>query len=82
MFSLNNKVALVTGASRGLGAGIARTLARAGADVIVNYRNSTDRAEAVVKELQEMGRKSLIVQADVSKEDDVKRLFAAVRDES
>ena len=78
MFSLSQKVALVTGASRGLGAGIAHTLARAGADVVVNYRSSGDRAGEVVAQIQELGRRALAVQADVSREKDVQRLFADI----
>ena len=75
MFSLLQKVALVTGASRGLGAGIAHALAKAGADVVVNYRCSVDRAGEVVDQLQALGRRALAIQADVSQENDVHRLF-------
>lgn len=81
MFSLSQKVVLVTGASRGLGAGIAHTLGRAGADVVVNYRSSGDRAGEVVDQLQAFGRHALAVQADVSQEDDVQRLFATTHRE-
>ena len=75
MFSLDKKVALVTGASRGLGAGMARCLAQAGADVVINYMHSKQKAKAVVAEIEALGRKAIAVQADVRKEDDVKRLF-------
>lgn len=78
MFSLENKTALVTGASRGLGAGIAKCLAEAGADVVINYLHSKERAMNVVEEIQKMGRKALAVKADVSKEEDVKLLFDTV----
>jgi len=78
MFSLENKTALVTGASRGLGAGIAKCLAEAGADVVINYLHSKERAMTVVEEIQKMGRKALAVKADVSKEEDVKQLFDTV----
>ena len=78
MFSLMNKVALVTGASRGLGAGIAKCLAKAGADVVINYLNSEKQAMAVVEEIQESGRNAAAVKADVRKADDVKNLFDVV----
>jgi 3-oxoacyl-[acyl-carrier protein] reductase len=80
VFSLAGKVALVTGSARGLGAGIARVLGLAGADVIVNYRRSAKEAEAVAGELRELGRRSIVVQADVSSETDVARLFECVRE--
>lgn len=75
MFSLNNKVALVTGSSRGLGEGIAKCLARAGADIIVNYISSQEKAMSVVEDIEKIGRKAIAVRADVRKEDDVKELF-------
>jgi 3-oxoacyl-[acyl-carrier protein] reductase len=78
MRDLNNKVALVTGASRGIGAGIAIALARAGADVAVNYRERADAASAVYAEITGLGRKALMVQADVSVAADVKRMVAEV----
>ncbi|MEA3336744.1 MAG: 3-oxoacyl-ACP reductase family protein [Chloroflexota bacterium] len=81
MFSLTQKVALVTGASRGLGAGIARALAQAGADVVVNYRSSSDRAGEVVDQIQALGRRALAVQADVSQESDVHHLFMELQKE-
>lgn len=63
---LNGKVALVTGASRGLGREIARTLAREGAFVIVNYNGAADRAAAVVKEIQEQGGAAVAYQCNVA----------------
>ena len=57
---LAGKIALVTGASRGLGKGIALTLAEKGADIIVNYRSNTTEAEAVKDEIIAMGRKAII----------------------
>ncbi len=63
---LTKRVALVTGASRGIGAAVARALAEAGADVAVNYRAEAERAEAVAAELRTLGRRVMAVRADVS----------------
>ena len=78
MFSLEGKIGLVTGSSRGLGAGIARMLALAGADVVVNYRRGRDQADSVVREIQTLGHQSFAVQADVGCEAEVSAMFAAV----
>jgi 3-oxoacyl-[acyl-carrier protein] reductase len=75
MFDLTGKVALVTGASRGLGKGIALALAAAGADVVVNYQSSTAAALNVAEEITRMGRKALVCQADVGEPDDVEKMF-------
>lgn len=79
MFDLSGQAAVVTGASSGIGAGIARLLGRAGADVVVNYRKSEEGARAVVEELCAEGRRAVAVQADVSEEADVERLFEEAR---
>ena len=76
MKKLAGKVAVVTGASKGIGASIAEHLAAEGASVVVNYASSKARAESVVKRIHEKGGNALPVQADVSKPDDVKRLIA------
>src|SRR4051794_18760358 len=73
---LAGKVAVVTGASKGIGAGIARGLAEAGASVVVNYASDRAGADRVVAEIVGRGGKAVAVQGDVSKAADVKRLFA------
>ena len=75
MFDLSGKWALVTGSSRGLGKGVALALAEAGADIVVNYAGSADKAAEVAAKIQAMGRKALVIQADVSKPEDVDRMF-------
>ncbi|HWR14209.1 MAG TPA: glucose 1-dehydrogenase [Terriglobales bacterium] len=72
---LDGKVAVVTGASKGIGAEIARALASAGASVVVNYASSRTGADRVVQEITSSGGKAVAIQADVSKSDDVQRLF-------
>jgi len=79
MSKLSNKVAVVTGASKGIGAGIAKGLAAAGAAVVVNYASSKEGAERVVAEIVEAGGKALAVQGDVSKASDVQRIFAETK---
>ncbi len=78
MRDLKNRVALVTGGSRGIGAGTALALARAGADVAVTFRERADAANAVCAEITGMGRKAIAIQADVSVAADVKRMTAEV----
>jgi 3-oxoacyl-[acyl-carrier protein] reductase len=76
---LQGQVAVVTGASKGIGAAIAEHLAAAGAAVVVNYASSKAGAEAVVNRIRKADGKAAAVQADVSKPDDVRRLFAETR---
>jgi 3-oxoacyl-[acyl-carrier protein] reductase len=73
---LSGKVAVVTGASKGIGAAIAKQLAAEGAAVVVNYASSKTGADAVVAEIAGRGGKAIAVQADVSKKADIVRLFA------
>lgn len=75
------KTALVTGASRGIGRAIALALASKGFAVALNYAGSHDAAEAVKKEIEDAGGKAFTVQGDVSKSEDVDRIFKTVKDE-
>lgn len=75
---LEEKVAVVTGASRGIGRGIALALAREGAMVVVNYNGSADRAEEVVQMIRESGGKAAAVQCNVSEFEAAKEFFANV----
>jgi 3-oxoacyl-[acyl-carrier protein] reductase len=79
MSELKGKVAIVTGASKGIGAGIAKGLGAAGAAVVVNYVSSREGADRVVAEITGKGGKAIAVQGDVSKAADVKRLFAETK---
>jgi enoyl-[acyl-carrier protein] reductase III len=78
---LQGKVALITGAARGLGRATSRRLARAGCDVVVNYYNSADEALSLVGEIHGMGRRAIAVQASVGLPDSVDELFAAIAQE-
>lgn len=77
----SGKIALVSGASRGVGAATARYLAERGYDVVVNYRNKAKRAEAVVDEIQASGRKGWIAQADLTDAAQTAAMFAQVGQE-
>jgi len=78
MRDLKNRVALVTGGSRGIGAAIAFALAKVGAEVAVNYRERADAAKAVCGEITGIGRKAIAVRADVSVSAEVKRMVAEI----
>ncbi|PWK17325.1 3-oxoacyl-[acyl-carrier protein] reductase [Arcicella aurantiaca] len=75
MRSLNNKVALITGSARGLGKAIAERYASLGADIIINYSKDKASADEVVSNITAMGVKVIAVQADVSKVNDIQKLF-------
>ena len=79
MAKLTGKVAVVTGASKGIGASIAEHLGAEGASVVVNYASSKTGADKVVGNITSKGGKAIAVQADVSKHEDVKRLFAETK---
>ena len=79
MGELSGKVAIVTGASKGIGAAIARRFAEAGAAVAVNYASDKAGADRVVEEIKRGGGKAVAIQANVSKSADVKRLFAETK---
>src|SRR5258708_30809788 len=79
MSRLEGKVALVTGASKGIGAGIATGLAAGGASVAVNYASDRGGGEAVVAAITDAGGRAIAVAGDVSKSADVARLFAEVK---
>jgi 3-oxoacyl-[acyl-carrier protein] reductase len=80
MSKLTGKVAIVTGASKGIGAAIAKSLGTAGAAVVVNYASSKEGADRVVAEIKAGGGKAVAVQGDVSIAADVQRLFAVTKD--
>src|SRR5207253_7199914 len=73
---LNGKVAVVTGASKGIGAGIAKDFAAEGASVIVNYASAKHDADRVVDEISKRGGKAIAIQGNVARKTDVERLFA------
>ena len=79
MSKLENKVAIVTGASKGIGASIAKHLAAEGAAVVVNYASSKKGADQVVAEITRTGGRAIAVQADVADQADIVRLFAEAR---
>ena len=73
---LNGKVAVVTGASKGIGAGIAKAFAAEGASVVINYASAKSDADKIVDQISKAGGRAVAVQANVAKRSDVQRLFA------
>ena len=80
MISLQDRTALVTGASRGIGRACALRLAEAGADVIINYVTSQAAAKEIAEQVQSLGRRAAVVKADVSEPEDVKAMLEFVKD--
>ncbi|MFQ5610644.1 MAG: enoyl-[acyl-carrier-protein] reductase FabL [Anaerolineae bacterium] len=80
-FPLLDKVALVTGGSRGIGRGIALELARRGADVVVNYARKQRAAEGVVAEVEKLGRRGLAIKANLAEADKIEAMFARIEAE-
>lgn len=82
MHNLKEKVALVTGSSRGIGNAIARKFGEAGADIIINYRkaagSSLAQAEKLSKEIEALGRSALMIQADIAVKESVKSMFSEI----
>jgi enoyl-[acyl-carrier protein] reductase III len=82
--SFGNKVALITGSSRGIGAAIARKFALAGTDVVLNYRKaggkSQEQGELLCREIQEMGRRAYLIQADIAVKASVKLMFTEIKE--
>jgi 3-oxoacyl-[acyl-carrier protein] reductase len=74
------KTSLVTGASRGIGAEVARLLAQSGADVAINFRSKGPRAEEVARQVQSYGQRALLVQADLTDQNDSSRMMREIRD--
>ena len=75
MFQLTNKVAVITGSSRGIGAGIAKVLAAQGAKVVVNHRSSPEGASEVAEAIKSAGGEATVIQADVGRSDEAQRLI-------
>lgn len=77
---LAGKLALITGSSQGIGRATAIRLAQSGADIVINYRSKANAAAEVKAHIEDMGRRCIAIQADVSQEEDVSRLFAGANE--
>ena len=75
VYRLEGKNALVTGSSRGIGKGIAIRLAQEGCNIVIDYREKRDHAEDTAKQVEAAGRRAVLLQADVSRTDDTRRLI-------
>ncbi len=78
--AIEQKVALVTGASRGIGAATALKLAELGSDVCLNYRSKAARAEEIARQIQALGRTAIPIQADLTSDSELQRMMASIRD--
>jgi len=76
-----NKVALITGSGRGIGRSIAHELAQQGADIIINYVRNQEPAEEIAKLIRDLGRKAIVVRANLAKIEDISRLFSQIESE-
>ena len=81
MKRLKDKIAVITGASSGIGRGIAEAFAKEDADIVVNYRKSKEKAESLVEEIKQTGRRAIAVQADMGNEGDIDRLITETIEE-
>ena len=81
MNTLKDKVIVITGASSGIGRGIALACAHEGADIVVNYRQSADKAAAVVNDIEALGQRAIAVQADMCNSDDIHALIKKTREQ-
>jgi len=77
-YDFSNKIALITGSSRGIGKTTALHFARLGADIVVNYFRKREAAEETAREIEALGRKALVVKADVGDPDDINRMFEEI----
>jgi 3-oxoacyl-[acyl-carrier protein] reductase len=78
MGMLEGKVALVTGGSRGIGRAIVLELAKEGADVIINYRGSEEKAKEVASEVESLGRRAMLLRFDVANPEEIKQAFEKI----
>jgi NAD(P)-dependent dehydrogenase (short-subunit alcohol dehydrogenase family) len=78
---LQGKIALVTGASRGIGASTARQLAEAGADIVINYRSKAPRAEEVAQIVRDRGQRAVLAQADLTQENETQKMIELAREQ-
>lgn len=78
VLDLSGKVALVTGASRGIGAAVAQLLAERGADIVINYRSKASRAEEIAANIRATGRRAVLAQADITNESEVGKMMQTV----
>ena len=81
MSALDGRIALVTGASRGIGASVAKNLASKGADIAINYHSKASRAEDVAADIRALGRRALLIQADMTNTGDMARMIESLRKE-